>query len=61
MPALEALAGDAQARADAATVRRLRAVPVETLCGLGVDLKTPDGVRRVGGRPGPVRTGARGA
>ena len=60
-PALEALAGDPQAGADAAMVRTLRAVPVETLCIVGIDLKTPDGVRRVGGHPGPARPGARGA
>lgn len=50
-PALEALADDSQVRHDADLVRRLRAVPLETLCVVGVDLKTPEGLRRVGGRP----------
>jgi DNA-binding transcriptional ArsR family regulator len=53
-PALDALAGDEQVRHDADMVRRLRTVPLETLCVVGVDLKTPEGIRRVGGRPGSV-------
>ncbi len=52
-PALDGLKADPQVRADADMVRRLRAVPVETLCLVGIDLKTPAGTRRVGGR-GPV-------
>ncbi len=37
-PALAQLSRDAQAGEDAATVRRLRGVPLEILCGVGLDL-----------------------
>ena len=54
-PALQTVVEDAQVRHDAEVVRRLRLVPLETLCVVGVDLKTPEGMRRVGGRPSAVR------
>jgi DNA-binding transcriptional ArsR family regulator len=38
-PALTQLVRDAQAAEDAATVRRLRTVPLETLCGVGLNLQ----------------------
>jgi DNA-binding transcriptional ArsR family regulator len=60
-PALETLVLDHQVRHDADLVRRLRAVPLETLCVVGVDLKTPEGVRRVGGRPVSARRPSSGA
>lgn len=53
--ALAGLALDPDARADAELVRKLRTVPAETLCVVGIDLRTPDGVRRVGGRATPTR------
>ena len=52
--ALDTMTLDAQARLDAEVVRRLRAVPLETLCLKGVDLNTPTGVRRVGGKGRPA-------
>lgn len=54
-PALAAVVEDPQIRHDAELVRRLRLVPLETLCVVGFDLKTPEGVRRVGGRPDTAR------
>lgn len=54
-PALAAVVEDTQVRHDAELVRRLRQVPLETLCIVGVDLRTPEGVRRVGGRGAPAR------
>lgn len=50
-PALAHLRQDDQARLDTASVRQLRSVPRETLCLVGVDLRTAAGTRRAGGRP----------
>ena len=49
-PTLAGMADDRQARQDLAAVRRLRRVPLETLCLTGVTLRTAAGERRVGGR-----------
>lgn len=44
-PALDNLRHDAQARVDAGSVRKVRAVSRETLCLVGIDLKTAGGAR----------------
>jgi DNA-binding transcriptional ArsR family regulator len=59
-PSLRLLTRDSQARQDAATVRRLRTVPLETLCQVGLDLQAAGVIqilttRRASARPTPAR------
>jgi len=48
---LAALGASPQVTSDAATVRRLRTVSREVLSTVGVTIRTPSGLTRVGGRP----------
>jgi ArsR family transcriptional regulator len=58
-PALTLLARDAQASQDAVTVRRLRRVPLETLCQAGLDLQAAGVIQMVTPRRGTARRGPR--
>ncbi len=54
-PSLKLLDRDPLAMQDAATVRRLRTVPLETLCGVGLDLEAAGVIQVVKIRRGTSR------
>lgn len=54
-PLLELLAADATAKADRAILRRLRRIPITTLCAAELDLVAV-GVRKLLERPSTTRT-----